>query len=246
VRQPVKPWQGVRAADKFGPACIQSDDVLMEGASIAEDIAALSVGKLITGVAGSMVDGKVVTEAPEVTFAARRQAIVPVIYGVNDRGPGRWDRPQRGCASLRSSVQMLQRPDGWLARTYWMSFANTGDPNGGGRAQWPRHDPGADKVINFTNAGALIGPRPAEGAAGPMAEGVEPERLRVPVPQPLVPNGGSLVIAAQALGRLYSTGFRSALRAISCAGSDVAFHPSFGIPSSTQISSGVSRTKIGS
>ena len=45
---------------------------------------------------------------------------------------------------------------------------------------------------------------------------------------------------------LYSIGFRSALRAISCAASHVVLHPSFGIPRSAQIASGVSRTGIGS
>ena len=41
---------------------------------------------------------------------------------------------------------------------------------------------------------------------------------------------------------LYSIGFRSALRAISCAASHVVLHPSFGIPRSAQIASDVSRT----
>ena len=45
---------------------------------------------------------------------------------------------------------------GALASAYWVSFAKTGD----GRTQWPRHDPAVDKVINFTNTGAVVGPDP--------------------------------------------------------------------------------------
>jgi len=58
-----------------------------------------------------------------------------------------------------------------------VSFAKTGDPNGGGRTQWPRHDPGVDKVINFTNTGVVVGPDPLKARLD-VAEGVEPERLR--------------------------------------------------------------------
>lgn len=36
---------------------------------------------------------------------------------------------------------------------YWVAFARTGDPNGEGRPAWPRYDPGADLLLNFTNDG---------------------------------------------------------------------------------------------
>ena len=49
---------------------------------------------------------------------------------------------------------------GELASAYWVSFAKTGDPNGGNRPQWPRHDPAVDKVIDFTNNGVVVGPDP--------------------------------------------------------------------------------------
>jgi para-nitrobenzyl esterase len=41
-----------------------------------------------------------------------------------------------------------------------VSFAKTGDPNGGNRPHWPRNDPAVDQVINFTNNGAVVGPDP--------------------------------------------------------------------------------------
>ena len=46
------------------------------------------------------------------------------------------------------------------ASAYWVSFAKTGDPNGGNRPQWPRHDPAVDKLIDFTNNGVVVGPDP--------------------------------------------------------------------------------------
>ena len=33
------------------------------------------------------------------------------------------------------------------------AFAKTGNPNGAGRPEWPRHDPAPNRMINFTNAG---------------------------------------------------------------------------------------------
>jgi para-nitrobenzyl esterase len=49
---------------------------------------------------------------------------------------------------------------GELASAYWVSFAKTGDPNGGNRPQWPRYDPAVDQVIDFTNNGVVVGPDP--------------------------------------------------------------------------------------
>jgi len=99
-----------------GPAALKALRALpAEGASIAEEIAALSAGKLNTGVAGSMVDGKLVTGAPEAIFAARRQAIVPVIIGANDRDLGVGIADSKD-ALLRYSVQMLQRPANFTTR----------------------------------------------------------------------------------------------------------------------------------
>jgi para-nitrobenzyl esterase len=38
---------------------------------------------------------------------------------------------------------------------YWVSFAKTGDPNGGGRPAWPRVLEGHDRLLDFTNAGPV-------------------------------------------------------------------------------------------
>jgi para-nitrobenzyl esterase len=38
---------------------------------------------------------------------------------------------------------------------YWVGFAKTGDPNGGGRPVWPRYSPASDLLLNFTNAGPV-------------------------------------------------------------------------------------------
>lgn len=42
----------------------------------------------------------------------------------------------------------------------WIAFAATGDPNGGGAPDWPRHEPRADRLGQFTNAGFSVGPDP--------------------------------------------------------------------------------------
>jgi para-nitrobenzyl esterase len=63
-------------------------------------------------------------------------------------------------ALVGDKVTAADEAMGALASAYWVSFAKTGDPNGGGRTQWPRHDPAVDKVINFTNTGAVVGPDP--------------------------------------------------------------------------------------
>ncbi|MDI7860535.1 carboxylesterase family protein [Rhizobiaceae bacterium n13] len=47
-----------------------------------------------------------------------------------------------------------------VTSAYWIAFAKSGDPNGGDRPMWPRHDPMVDRVINFTNGGVVVGPDP--------------------------------------------------------------------------------------
>jgi len=49
-----------------------------------------------------------------------------------------------------------------LASAYWVAFGQTGDPNGDGRPKWSRHDPSVDRLMNFTNAGAVEEPDPAK------------------------------------------------------------------------------------
>jgi para-nitrobenzyl esterase len=43
---------------------------------------------------------------------------------------------------------------------YWVAFVRSGDPNGGGRPEWPRYDPVTSNVLNFTNTGVTFGPDP--------------------------------------------------------------------------------------
>jgi para-nitrobenzyl esterase len=59
-------------------------------------------------------------------------------------------------AVVGDKVTDADKAMGNLASSYWVSFAKTGDPNGGGRPQWPRHDFSVDRLINFTDGGAVI------------------------------------------------------------------------------------------
>jgi len=73
-----------------GPAALKalrafSADKLTEGASAPQEVAAMSAGGHVPGVAGAIHDGKLIVEAPEASFAAGRQAMVPVVVGANDR-----------------------------------------------------------------------------------------------------------------------------------------------------------------
>ncbi len=63
-------------------------------------------------------------------------------------------------ALVGDKVTAADKATGAVVSAYWVSFAKTGDPNGGERTAWPRYDPGNDRVMNFTNAGVVVGPDP--------------------------------------------------------------------------------------
>ena len=49
----------------------------------------------------------------------------------------------------------------WMAQSYWVNFAKTGDPNGAGLPAWPRYDPRKDLIFDFHpdgSAGAVSDP----------------------------------------------------------------------------------------
>ena len=58
---------------------------LVEGTDHEAALAAIATGKRIIGVAGSIRDGKLVVEAPELALAAGREAKVPIMIGTTDR-----------------------------------------------------------------------------------------------------------------------------------------------------------------
>jgi para-nitrobenzyl esterase len=58
-----------------------------------------------------------------------------------------------------------------LISAYWVAFAKTGDPNGGGRPKWPAYQSAADELINFTNDGPVIEKTPSVAALDVIASG---------------------------------------------------------------------------
>ena len=47
-----------------------------------------------------------------------------------------------------------------LISGYWVAFARSGDPNGGGRPPWPQHRPGSGALMDFSNQGPRFAPDP--------------------------------------------------------------------------------------
>jgi para-nitrobenzyl esterase len=60
----------------------------------------------------------------------------------------------------KSKVTPTDRAMADLVSAYWVSFGLTTDPNGGGRPTWPRHDRMVDRLMHFTNSGAIVGTDP--------------------------------------------------------------------------------------
>ena len=77
-----------------------------------------------------------------------------------------------------------------LASGYWVQFGSTGDPNGGGRPTWPRHDPAVDRLMHFSNSGIIVGSDPLKPrldlwqnswSANRQTQGTAPASKAVPV-----------------------------------------------------------------
>jgi para-nitrobenzyl esterase len=58
-----------------------------------------------------------------------------------------------------------------LISAYWVAFAKTGDPNGGGRPKWPAYQSAADELINFKNDAPVIEKTPNVAALDAIASG---------------------------------------------------------------------------
>ena len=58
-----------------------------------------------------------------------------------------------------------------LMSAYWVAFAKTGDPNGGGRLTWPAYRSADDQLIDFRNDGPVIEKIPHAAALDAIASG---------------------------------------------------------------------------
>jgi para-nitrobenzyl esterase len=67
-----------------------------------------------------------------------------------------------GALMGQSKVTPTDRAMADLISDYWVSFALTTDPNGGGRPVWPRHDRMVDRLLHFTNSGVIVGTDPVK------------------------------------------------------------------------------------
>jgi para-nitrobenzyl esterase len=64
--------------------------------------------------------------------------------------------------TLKEKARAADLAMGRTASDYWAAFVLTGDPNGDGRPEWPRYDPAARSVLNFTNTGVTVGADPLQ------------------------------------------------------------------------------------
>jgi len=67
---------------------------------------------------------------------------------------------------------------------YWAAFVKTGNPNGGGRPEWPRYNRATRDVLNFTSAGPTFGLDPLKARLdlwrSVWESGCAPREARVP------------------------------------------------------------------
>jgi para-nitrobenzyl esterase len=61
---------------------------------------------------------------------------------------------------VRDKVTPTDKVMADIASAYWVQFGVSGDPNGGDRLAWPRHDPATDRLLHFTNSGVVVGTDP--------------------------------------------------------------------------------------
>jgi len=107
---------------------------LVEGASAKQVLDGMSAGKPVIGVAGAIRDGRLIALTPEATFAAKRQAMVPVIVGANDADLG------IGQASTKEELFALFGPYASEARKLY-------DPQGNQPLEQLRAQVLADKTL---------------------------------------------------------------------------------------------------
>jgi para-nitrobenzyl esterase len=106
------------------------------------------------------------------TWAYQFSVLSPSMRGKLQGAPHASDR-QYVFQTLNTSPWPTDGNDAAQARTisaYWVSFAKTGDPNGGGRPTWPRYDAAQDRILDFTNEGPVATSAPRRKAMDAIAE----------------------------------------------------------------------------
>jgi para-nitrobenzyl esterase len=96
------------------------------------------------------------------TFLYRFTAMSPAIRGVLHGAPHASER-QYVFKTLHASTWPTGGNDPAIAdamSAYWVSFAKTSDPNGGGRPAWPDYRNAPNRLLDFTNDGPVAGDIP--------------------------------------------------------------------------------------
>ncbi|HET9159644.1 MAG TPA: carboxylesterase family protein [Caulobacteraceae bacterium] len=101
-------------------------------------------------------------------FVYRFSVLSPSVAGRLQGAPHASER-QYVFRTLKTSTWPTDANDEMQAAVmsaYWVAFAKTGDPNGGGRPVWPKYSPGTNEILEFTNTGPKV-------VKTPMAPGLD-------------------------------------------------------------------------
>ncbi|HEY1768479.1 MAG TPA: carboxylesterase family protein [Terracidiphilus sp.] len=131
-----------------------ADDAKDVGEKIARDRGQLEPARFIAGLLASQGRTVYLYRFSYVADSMRREwrgvphaAEVPFVFETLG--------PRYGDKATASDEAMARTISG-----YWAAFAKTGNPNGGGRVNWPPYDAKRDVLANFTDKGVVIEPDP--------------------------------------------------------------------------------------
>jgi carboxylesterase type B len=107
-----------------------------------------------------VLDGKIMPELPAKLYAEGKQAHVPLMVGANSLDIGPMQGDQQMGEPARYVARQLAAQAARAMHAYWVALAKSGAPKVAGQPEWPTYNPQLDVIMDFTNAGPVVGPDP--------------------------------------------------------------------------------------